>query len=179
MRVSYVFFACSPLAPSSFTRKEDRRGYYRDCDIRAIPRVAIYVTRSRYIVASFVLLRGADEVVKEGHGRARGKNCRRGGQEVRRGRRSYDDEDAYPVNTLVLEWGLLHRSAEFIDDWIEVEVDFTARGGKVDERKRASEAGKTDIGCTRRRKSKLATLLDSLPETHSLARTHTLVVNVQ
>lgn len=96
----------SPLL--SYRARGDK--YYRDCDIRAIPRVAIYVTRSRDSRLRSRLLGDGDARGEGGKSARVAREADAAGGERRRrrrGRASGDDTHARP------RMGLLHRSTEF------------------------------------------------------------------
>lgn len=105
----------SPLL--SYRARGDK--YYRDCDIRAIPRVAIYVTRSRDS-------RLRSRLLGDGDARGRGEKVR-GSREKRtrreaRGGEGGEDAPPETTHTLVLERGCCIDRPNF-DSGIKVEFD--------------------------------------------------------
>lgn len=109
--------------------------YYRDCDIHAIPRVAIYVTRSRDSRLRSRLL-GDGDARARGEG-ARGEECE-GRERGRRGGRGEEVKAARTRirrrHTLVLKWGGCCIDRPNFDNGIKVEFGEARREKKRRER---------------------------------------------
>lgn len=110
----FVLPSSSPTLSTRSLLSHRARGdkYYRDCDIRAIPRVAIYVTRSRDSRLRSRLLGDGDARGGGEGGRVRGSREK---QTRRKGRRGEGGEDAHPEATHARPrmGRLLYRSTEF------------------------------------------------------------------